>query len=138
MAKILDKATRALRYRAQGLLASMTHHAMNENSTNFPLTTEIVRAFGHYGMKETSSARDVESWDSPAIRAIIDARIKRAAREIALNYVSTTWSDFEWAWWILRSDGFNIETLAKNSRVLAYVKEYDTLERFTQSEALVL
>ena len=91
-------------------MASLTHEALSESSHNFPLTKLIARAFGHYGMKEAAGTREQAEWDSPAIKAMMQARVKRAAQRVAANYVSITHTEFELAWWKIRTEGFGLET----------------------------
>ena len=95
---ILEGAMFPLRLRAQGFMASITHDALSETSREYPLTKLIARALGHYGMKESAAAQEQAAWDSPAVKAVMEARVKRAAQRLAANYVSVTYSAFEAAW----------------------------------------
>ena len=88
----------------------MTHEALSENLNEFPLSKTVARALGHYGMQEQTSQHEKKTWDGPVVKAIVMARIMRAARRLSQNYVKMKPEDFVTAWWKIRDEGTGLET----------------------------
>ena len=93
----------ALRWRVQGFMASLTAEALKEDLGDSAEARLVSRALGHYGMKEPAAAHEQLAWDSPAIKTMMQARVKRAAVRLARDYVSVSHLEFEISpqilWW---------------------------------------